>query len=71
MQLFRWFKNDHLKAYQGKSHILLSTKRPEIISIKEISLSASSHKKLLRVAIDSELKLRITLKSYVSMLAKT
>ena len=71
MQLFRWFKNDHLKAYQGKSHILLSTKRPEIISINKISLSASSHKNLLGVAIDSESKLRITLKNYVSMLAKT
>ena len=26
-KLFHWFKNSHLKANQGKSHILLSTKK--------------------------------------------
>ena len=26
-KLFRWFKNNHLKANPGKSHILLSTNK--------------------------------------------
>ena len=55
-KLFRWFKNNHLKANPGKFHILLSSKKPEIVSVHGISLAASSHEKLLRVIIDSELK---------------
>ena len=27
---FRWFKDNHLKANPGKSHILLNSKKPEI-----------------------------------------
>ena len=55
-KLFHWFKNSHLKANPGKSHILLSTKKPEIVSRDRIPLAASSYEKLLGVAIDSELK---------------
>ena len=55
-KLFLWFKNNHLKANPGKSHILLSSKKPEIISVDGISIAASSHEKLLGVIIDSELK---------------
>ena len=56
-KLFRWFENNHLKANPGKSHILLSTKKPEIVSIDDlISLTTSSHEKLLGLTIDSELK---------------
>ena len=54
-KLFRWFKHNHLKANAGKSHILLSTNKPEVVSIDGIPLAASSHKKLLGVTIDSEL----------------
>ena len=32
-KLFHWFKNNHLKANPGKSHILLSSKKPEIVSV--------------------------------------
>ena len=56
MQLFLWFKNNHLKTNTGKSHILLSSKKPEIVSVHGISIAASSHEKLLEVIIDSELK---------------
>ena len=52
-KLFRWFKNNHLKANPGKSHILLGTNKLEIVSIDGIPLAASSHKKLLGVTIDS------------------
>ena len=57
-KLFLWFKNNHLKANPGKSHILLSSKKPEIVSIDGISIAASSHEKLLGAIIDSELKFR-------------
>ena len=52
-KLFHWFKNNHLKANPGKSHILLGTNKLEIVSIDGIPLAASSHKKLLGVTIDS------------------
>ena len=55
-KLFHCFKNNHLKANSGKSHILLGTNKLEIVSIDGIPLAASSHEKLLGVTIDSELK---------------
>ena len=55
-KLFLWFKNNHLKANPGKSHILLSSKKPGIVSVDGIFIAASSHEKLLGVTIDSELK---------------
>ena len=48
IKLFRWFKNNRLKANPGKSHILLSSKKPEIASVDRISLAASFHKKIIR-----------------------
>ena len=30
-KLFRWFKNNHLKTNPGKSHILLSTNKLELV----------------------------------------
>ena len=53
---FRWFTNNQLKANPRKSHILLSTKKPKLVSIYGIPFAASSHKKLLEVTTDSELK---------------
>ena len=44
-KLFRWFKNNHLKANPGKSRILLSTNKIEIVLIDGIPLTASSHGK--------------------------
>ena len=55
-KLFRWFKSNHLKANPGKSPILLSTNKLEIVSIYGNPLAASSDEKLLGVTIDSELK---------------
>ena len=45
-----------MKASPGKSYILLSSKKPEIVKADGISLATSSQKKLLGVIIDSELK---------------
>ena len=55
-KLSLWFKNNHLKVNPGKYQILLSCKKPEIVSVDDISITASSHKKLIGVIIDSELK---------------
>ena len=52
-ELFRWFKNNHLKA---NPYILLSTNKPKIVSIDRIPLAASSHEKSLGITIYSELK---------------
>ena len=35
-------------------HVLLNTKKPEIVSIDGIPLAASSHEKLQRVTTDSK-----------------
>ena len=55
-KFFHWFKNNHLKANPGKSHILLGTNKLEMVSIDGIPFPASSNEKLLGVTIDSELK---------------
>ena len=54
-KLFLWFENNHLKANPEKSHILLSSKKPEIVSVDGISIAASSHEKLLGVIKDSDM----------------
>ena len=69
-KLFRWFKNNHLKAKPGKYHISLSINKLEIVSIDGVPLAASSHENLLGVTIDSELKFENHIKEYVSNLAK-
>ena len=45
-KLSQWFKNNHLKANPGKSHVLLSTKKSETALSNRISFTASSHEKL-------------------------
>ena len=55
-KLFCCFKNNHLKANPEKSHILLNSKKPEIVSVDGISLVVSSHEKFRGVIIDSGLK---------------
>ena len=53
---FRWFKHNHLEANPGKSYILLSSRKLEIVSVDGISVAASSHEKILGFIIDSKLK---------------
>ena len=55
-KLFRWLKNNHVKANPLKSHVLLGTKKPQNISIDEISFAAIFHKKLIGITIDLDLK---------------
>ena len=60
----------HLKANSGKSHILLSTNKLEIVSVDEVSLAASSHEKLLGVTIDSALKFENHIKEFCLKVGK-
>ena len=67
---FRWFKNNHLKANPGKSHILPSTNKLEIVSIDGIPLAASSQEKLLGVTIDLELNFENHIKEFCLKVGK-
>ena len=44
-----------MKANQGKCHLLLSTKSPEVVSIDGIQITFSTAETLLGITIDSEL----------------
>ena len=55
-RLIKWFENDHMKANPGKSHILLSNKKTEKVTINDIVLTSSVDKELLGFTFDSELK---------------
>ena len=49
-KVFNWFGNNHMKANPDKCHLLLSTKRPEVVSIDGIQIKSSTAE-----TIDSEL----------------
>ena len=44
-----------MKANQGKCHLLLSTRSPEVVSIDGIQITFSTAETLLGITIDSEL----------------
>ena len=71
IKFFCWFKSNHLKDNPGKSHILLSSKKLEIVSVDGISLAASSHEKLLGVTIDSELRFENNITELCHKVSKT
>ena len=52
---FNWFGNNHMKANPVKCHLLLSTKRSEVVSIDGIQVTSSTAETLLGITIDSEL----------------
>ena len=64
------YRSLQLKANPGKSHILLSTNKLELVAIDGIPLAASSHEILLGVTIDSELKFENHIKELFSKLTK-
>ena len=55
-RMFKWFKNNHMKANPGKPHVLLSNKKIEKVKINHVALSSSVEEKLLGITINSELK---------------
>ena len=59
-RLFKWFENNHMKANPGKSHILLSNKKTEKVTISDVVLTSIVKEKLLGITFDSELNLKNT-----------
>ena len=55
-RFFKWFENNHMKANPGKSHILLSKKKIEKVTINDVVLTSSVEEKLLGITLDSEHK---------------
>ena len=55
-RLSKWFVNNHMKAIPEKSHILLSNKKTEKVTINDSVLTSSVEDQLLGITIDYELK---------------
>ena len=54
-RLLKWFENNHMKGNPGKSHIFLSSKKTEKVTINDVVLTSSVQEKLRGITIDSEL----------------
>ena len=52
-KVFNWFGNNHMKANQGKCHLLLTTKSPEVVPIDGIQITSSTAETLLGIIIGS------------------
>ena len=55
-RMFKWFGNNRMKVSPGKSHILLSNKKTEKVTINAVALTSSVDEKLLGITLNSELK---------------
>ena len=55
VDLFNWFKNNHLKSNADKCHILISTNKPVSVNIGNYTIEKSACEKLLGVKIDANL----------------
>ena len=55
-RLFKLFQNNHMKANPGKSHIFLSTKKTEKLTINDVVLTSSVEERLLGITLNSERK---------------
>ena len=55
-KIFRWFKNNHLKANPGKTHILLSSNIQQVAPFYNVQITSSLSEKLLGITFDGELK---------------
>ena len=64
--LFKWFKENHMKANPDKCHLLLTTNVPASVNINSYNIKNSSEEKLLGIKIDNKL----SFESHVSSLCK-
>ena len=55
-KILDWCKNNHMNAYPGKCHVILSSNTQREIHFDNISIASSLRKKLLGITLDSELK---------------
>ena len=54
--LFKWFKNNFMKANSDKSHLLLSCKQPSTVTIDDTFIESNVKEVLLGIIIDRDLK---------------
>ena len=69
-KVFNWFGNNHMKANPGKCHLLLSTKRPEVVSIDGIQITSSTAETLLGITTDSQLNFENHLSAICSKVSR-
>ena len=55
-RLFKWLENNHMKANPWKSHMVISNKKAENVTINNVVLTSSVQEKLLGITLDAELK---------------
>ena len=55
-KLFKWFKNNFMKANSDKSHLLLSCNEPSTLVIDGSSIETNTKEVLLGITIDKDLK---------------
>ena len=55
-KLFKWFKNNFMKAGSGKSHLLLSCNKPFTLVIDGSSIETNTKEVLLEIKTDKDLK---------------
>ena len=64
--LFKWFKENHMKVNPDKCHLLLATNVPASVNINSYNIKNSSEEKLLGTKIDNKL----SFESHVSSICK-
>ena len=53
--MFRWFRNNHMKANSDKYHLLVTGNYEVSASINEFEIEIGKKEKLLRISIDTTL----------------
>ena len=51
-KIFRWFKNNHMKANPGKSNVLLESNIQRVVPFDNTQITSSLSEKLLGISFD-------------------
>ena len=52
--LFKWFHENHMKAYADKCHLLVTTNSAVFVNMEDFVISNSNEEKLLGIKIDTK-----------------
>ena len=66
MDLFQWFKENHMQANPDKCHLLVTNKTLTSVNINGFQITNSTEEKLLGIKFDSKL----SFENHVSSLCK-
>ena len=64
--LFKWFHENHMKAYADKCHLLVTTNSAVFVNMEDFVISNSNEEKLLGIKIDT----KFSFENHVSSLCK-